>query len=188
MHKHRECVLQTTRTHGQPLLKKLAGPESSATHQLTVLSAQSHEVYALVDSGASHSLLDLDAYKTLCDNPIVASDLSLKSVTGQALELIGCGEVTFSLAPGLTMTHLFHIVKNLRPYEAIIGLDFLAEPRHQIRHDLSNFLLHVRGYPIRLFDSHHSSTTAVFTHHTCGSDRQTPACQPSLGYFYPGTG
>ena len=135
------------------MFKKLPEPESAATHQLALLSVDSREIFALIDSGASHSLIDDKAYRDFSGEPIRPSDLSLKSVTGQSLELLGCGEVTFNLSSDLTVTHTFHVVKNLRPYEAILGLDFLASPRLQVHHDLSNFLLYVLGYPIRLFNS-----------------------------------
>ena len=53
------------------------------------------------------------------------------------------------------MAHRFLVVRNLNSYEGILGLDFLSDPRHSIYHDFANYILHIHGSPIRLFDAKH---------------------------------
>ena len=97
------------------------------------------------------------------DRNLQNTDLLLKSVTGEPLDIIGTSDMSVTLTPDLTVTHRFLVVRNLQPYEAILGLDFLSHPRHNIRHDLANFLLHVQGIPIRLFDAKRDQPCSTLT-------------------------
>ena len=122
------------------------------------------DIYALIDSGAPVSLLSYERYSEIdADHKSSLSppSVNLRSVTGQPLELVGTATLTFSMADNLQVTHQFHVAKNLQPYEAIIGLDFLAEPEHQIRHELSNFVLCYQQTPIRLFNSDRQAPCAT---------------------------
>ena len=135
--------------------KKLPGPGTEpAKHQLLKLSVGQRQIFALVDSGAPVSLLSSSTYHSLGQNSILTPpSVNLKSVTGQQLEVVGTAEVTFNLAEALCVSHEFQITKNLEPYEAIIGLDFLADPNRRIQHQLSNFTLTYGQTPVRLFNS-----------------------------------
>ena len=153
--KYRVRGLQGCRTSGQPVSKKLPGPGTEpAKHQLLKLSVGQRQIFALVDSGAPVSLLSSSTYHSLGQNSILTPpSVNLKSVTGQQLEVVGTAEVTFNLAEALCVSHEFQITKNLEPYEAIIGLDFLADPNRRIQHQLSNFTLTYGQTPVRLFNS-----------------------------------
>ena len=105
--------------------------------------------------------MDERVYHQMSDQPLHSTELLLKSVTGQTLEVLGSGEVTFSISPDHSLTHRFQVVRNLQPYEAILGLNFLSEPRFNIHHDLSNFLLHVSGNQVRLYDAQHHQPCSV---------------------------
>ena len=143
------------------MFKKLDAPPHPPTHQLALLTAGNHNVLALVDSGASHSLLDEKVYHEMSDQPLQPAAVSLKSVTGQPLEIVGSGEITFHMAENLAITHCFHVVRNLQPYAAILGLDFLTKPRLSIYHDLAHYLLHVGGHRVRLFNTEHHQPCSV---------------------------
>ena len=123
--------------------KKLPGPGTEpAKHQLLKLTVGQRQIFALVDSGAPVSLLKASTYHSLGQNSIIAPpNVNLKSVTGQQLEVVGTAEVTFNIAEALCVSHEFQITKDIEPYEAIIGLDFLADPNRHIQHQLSNFIL-----------------------------------------------
>ena len=97
------------------------------------------------------------------DRTLQTADLLLKSVTGEPLDIIGTSDISLTLTPTLSVTHRFLVVRNLQPYEAIVGLDFLSHPRYSIRHDLANFLLHVQGNPIRLFDAKRDQPCSTLT-------------------------
>ena len=81
-------------------------------------------MYALVDSGASHSLMDEQTYHKMSKQPLQKTDLLLKSVTGEPLDIVGSGEILMQLSPNITMNHSFLVVKTLQPYEGILGLVF----------------------------------------------------------------
>ena len=114
--------------------KKLAEPgPDPAQHQLIKLTAKQLDIYALIDSGAPVSLLSQDTYNQLGDeykSALTTPAVKLHSVTGQAIEVVGTATVTFSMGDKLSMTHQFQIAKNLQPYKSILGLDFLANPKH----------------------------------------------------------
>ena len=117
---------------------------------------EQHDTYALIDSGAPVSLLSYDEYNKIDEkfkSPLSMPSVALKSVTGQSLDVVGATSVTFFISEKLRVVHEFQVVKNLQPYEAILGLDFLAHPSHEIRHELPNFVLCFQQTPIRLFNS-----------------------------------
>ena len=100
------------------------------------------EVLALIDRGASHSLIHQDTIERLYPvHQIHATDIKLKSVTGQSLEVKGCCELAFQVAPELRIDHRFLVVDGSTTHQVILGLDFLADPERNIRHDLSDFIL-----------------------------------------------
>ena len=117
------------------------------------LSNQQGELYALIDSGASHSLMSQTTFDRLSSEPLSVPEVSLKSVTGHPLEITGTCELTLQVQDKLQVTHRFHIVSDPMPYDAILGLDFLADPARNIRHELSSFILTYGKTPISLFDA-----------------------------------
>ena len=156
--------MQGQRTFRQQMPKKRDGPGSDpAQHQLLKLTFEEHEIFALIDSGAPVSLLSHEAYCKIegCKTPLSTPTVNLKSVTGQPLEIVGTSAITFSIEKNLQVTHQFHVAKNLKPYQAILGLDFLANPSHDIRHELSNFVLCYQQTPIRLFNANHHTPCAT---------------------------
>ena len=117
------------------------------------LSNHQGELYALIDSGASHSLMSQATFDRLFSEPLSVPEVSLKSVTGHPLEITGTCELTLEAHVKLQVTHRFHIVSDPMPYDAILGLDFLADPTRDIRHELSSFVLTYGKIPIPLFDA-----------------------------------
>ena len=126
----------------------------------------------MIDSGASHSLLDEQAYRRISGLTLEPSGASLQSVTGQPLNILCSTEITFCLAKGLTLSHRFHVVRDLQPQDAILGLDFLANREFEIHHDLSNYLLHVKNEPIRLYDAKHHQPCSTIIPVTLTGRRQ----------------
>ena len=51
-------------------------------------------MHALVDSGASHSLIDEQTYQKMSNQPLQKADLLLKSVTGEPLDIVGSVEIS----------------------------------------------------------------------------------------------
>ena len=129
-----------------------------------MLTVRSQNIFALIDSGAPVSLLSYEAYNAL--EPDLKSTLStptvkLSSVTGQAIEVIGTAKITFFLTETLQVSHQFQVTKGLQPYEAILGLDFLANPSNQIKHELPNFVLCFQQTPIPLFNANRQTPCAT---------------------------
>ena len=119
------------------------------------------ETLALIDSGASHSLIHQDIIERLYpEHQIHATDIKLKSVTGQSLEVKGCCELAFQVAPELRIDHRFLVVEGSTTHQVILGLDFLADPERKIRHDLSDFILTYHKTPIPLYNAHQQQPSA----------------------------
>ena len=127
------------------------------------LSNQEGELFALIDSGASHSLMSENTFVRLFTETLTPPEVDLKSVTGQHLNITGSCELTLNAQDNLQITHQFHIVSDPMPYDAIIGLDFLADPSREIRHELSSFVLVCGKTPVPLYDSKHQQRCSVVT-------------------------
>ena len=81
---------------------------------------------ALVDSGAELSLMRYLVYNNLSNKPrFFKKNICLQSVSGQALKIDGCVNLTF-LVKGLTMTHTFIVVKDMNQI-LILGRDWLKQ-------------------------------------------------------------
>lgn len=85
-------------------------------------------VYTLVDSGASHSLMEEESYRKLTDEPLSSPETDLRSVTGQKLHVVESVRLSFWMTETLLVQHKFQVVRDLGPYKAIFGLDFLIRP------------------------------------------------------------
>ena len=91
------------------------------------LSVNNTHIVALVDTGASRTLLRQDVFKNLCSQssrmPILRRDnTNLQSVTGQTLEVLGFTEIAVQNAGNIQV----HVVANL-PNQMIIGIDALVK-------------------------------------------------------------
>ena len=140
--------------------------------------------YALIDSGASHSLIQEDKLRQLLSEPqLQSSNVSLKSVTGQKLNIKGSCEVSFQIAKGLQITHKFIVVGDSMSYPAIIGLDFLADPGRNISHELSDFVLTYNRIPVPLFNADHEQPCAAVTE-IKAKGRHQYLCQSRIGHLH----
>ena len=127
------------------------------------LSNEKGEFYALIDSGASHSLISEERFGRLFSETLKSPEIDLKSVTGQHLKITGACELKLQVHDNLQVTHRFHIVSDSMPYDAIIGLDFLADPHRNIRHELSSYVLVYGKTPIPLYDAKQQQPCSVVT-------------------------
>ena len=110
------------------------------------------------------SLLSYEVYQELdpdVKTTLATPTVNLNSVTGQTIEVVGATSLTFWVTPELQVTHQFQVTRGLKPYEAILGLDFLANPAHQIRHELPSFILCFKQTPIPLFNASRQTPCAT---------------------------
>ena len=97
-------------------------------------------VTSLIDTGAASCLLEIGVYNQIKHDPSIIqhqSDVTIKSITGNIIDIIGCFSIPLSIG-SKEIRHPFYIVKGtLAPqYQAIIGYDFLK--LHNFNIDLRN--------------------------------------------------
>ena len=114
---------------------------------------------ALVDSGAELSLMRRSVYNNLSNKPkLFKKNICLQSVSGQALKINGCVNLTF-LIKGLTLTHTFVVVKDMNR-NLILGHDWLKQNGVRMYFDLG-FLRIDKTYVQLQEDIHISSVVRL---------------------------
>ena len=109
----------------------------------------------LVDSGAELALMRRSVYNNLSNKPkLFKKNICLQSVSGQALKIDGCVDLTF-LVKGLTLTHTFVVVKDMNR-NLILGRDWLKQNGVRMYFDLG--LLRIDKTYVQLQEDIHISS------------------------------
>ena len=110
---------------------------------------------ALVDSGAELSLMRRTVYNNLSNKPkLFKKNICLQSVSGQALKIDGCVNLTF-LVKGLTLKHTFVVVNDMNR-NLILGRDWLKQNGVRMYFDLG--LLRIDKTYVQLQEDIHISS------------------------------
>lgn len=122
---------------------------------------------ALIDSGASISVLCSREFNKIKTDPLIKpckSNLIIKSVTGDKLDIQGCYSLPVTIG-NKTIHHPFHIVSQNLPsqYKAIIGYDLLKN--HKFTLDLTKDILTSTNTTVKIRDANTPKCNANSIHY-----------------------
>ncbi|CAG2255163.1 unnamed protein product [Mytilus edulis] len=101
----------------------------------TLIKFQNQRYRALVDSGASVSLIHKRIFETLRDKPkLLKKTANLQSVNGGSLHVEGCANLTFKIG-STKVTQLFYVVRDMNR-NVILGKDWLVQNGVRLYFDL----------------------------------------------------
>ena len=128
-----DALVDATKEEGvtplAPVSAQQSAPEFHPKPRDLTVSARvlDQEIKLLVDTGAGISVMDEALLRKIYADQLPAlhtsSSTQVKTVSGEALPILGAVNVTLEVAGG-TYPCEFHVVKNLS-YEAVLGRDFL---------------------------------------------------------------